>query len=302
MQICAGDEEEEENMSKKYAILSMDIEDWYHLDYFQEHHVDKSRSMLDGLVNYVDLLNAYNIRTTFFALSELSESAKDKILYVAKSGHEIACHGKHHTRPIMMDTNDFERELLESKETLSNLLGEEITGYRAPCYSIDNERYEIIKRAGFKYSSSSMNIPGHPLYGNLDLSSYDQPMKSVFCKDEFYEFSLSTKKFMGKNIAVSGGGWIRLFPWRSFMKPLIKNYLKDADVYTLYIHPFELSNEHMPEVDGTSILTNVRAHRGLGRVPSRVEQLIDLLKKHGFEFVTFGEMVEELKNNSVEGN
>ena len=33
---------------KKYAVISMDVEDWYHT-YFPECDVDKSISLLDGL-------------------------------------------------------------------------------------------------------------------------------------------------------------------------------------------------------------------------------------------------------------
>ena len=42
---------------KKYAVLSMDIEDWYHLDYFAGKLPYKNISMLDGLEKYIKLLN-----------------------------------------------------------------------------------------------------------------------------------------------------------------------------------------------------------------------------------------------------
>jgi polysaccharide deacetylase family protein (PEP-CTERM system associated) len=272
----------------------MDLEDWYHLDYFKGLNPDKTKSMLDGFTNYLELLNKYDIKTTFFVLSELADIAKDQIIYADKCGHEIACHGKSHTRPLEMDTKTFEVEIIEAKEILSNLIGKEIIGYRAPCYSLDNERYEIVKKAGFRYSSSRLDIPGHPLYGDLDLSGYDQPLKTVYQKGDFFEFTLSTKKFLRKNIAVSGGGWIRLLPWSIFMKPLIKSYLKDAEVYTLYIHPFELSDIHMPKVEGASFLTDIRSHKGLGKVEHRVEQLIEVLKQDHFEFLGFKEMIDRI--------
>lgn len=279
---------------KKHAILSMDVEDWYHLDYFSGKPIDKSKSMLDGFTNYIELLNKYGIKTTFFVLGELAEIAKEQILYADRSGHEIACHGLHHTLPLKMDIGIFEKEIIAAKETLSELIGKEVVGYRAPCYSIDNARHDIIKKIGFKYSSSKMDVPNHPLYGDLNLSDYSQPIKSVYYKDEFIEFALSTKSFLGKNIAISGGGWIRLFPWNSFMKPLISSSLKDADVYSLYIHPFEFSEKTMPRVEGTTFLTNIRARRGLGKVNNRVEQLINMLKENGFEFCTFGQLANAM--------
>jgi polysaccharide deacetylase family protein (PEP-CTERM system associated) len=279
----------------KYAVLSMDVEDWYHLYYFAG-KADKGYSMMDGFGNYVELLNRYDIKTTFFVLSELADQYKEEIKYAVSCGHEIACHGKTHTRPLDMDPVQFELEITEAKAKLEDIVGREVIGYRAPCYGIDNERYEIVQRVGFKYSSSKMNVEGHPLYGEIDLSEFDQPINGVFTKDGMTEFALSTQKVLGKNIAVSGGGWIRLLPWKPLMKPLIKKYLAKDNTYTLYIHPFELSRREMPKVEGTGLLTNVRARRGLGKVEGRIEQLIKMLQENGYTVVTFNEL-HNLVNN-----
>lgn len=278
----------------KYAVLSMDVEDWFQLDYFQNKQLSNSFSMLDGFTNYLEILNQQKIKTTFFILSGLSKSLKKQIIYADKCGHEIACHGKNHTRPMTMTVQDFERELREAKDTLEDLIGKEVVGYRAPCYSIDNARYEILKQLGFKYSSSRMDIPSHPLYGSLDLRGYNQPKKGIYEKDGFYEFSLSTKKFYRGTIAVSGGGWIRIFPWECFMKPMIKSYLRDSELYTMYIHPFELSRKQMPRVNNVSILTNIRARRGLGKVQLKVKLLIDMLRSNDFQFGTFYSLIDHL--------
>lgn len=275
---------------QKYAVLSMDIEDWYHLDYFSGKQVDKSRSMLDGVANYIELLGKYNIKTTFFTLSELADSAKEIILYAAEQGHEIACHGKDHVRSVLKEVDVFQREITEAKETLTDLIGKEVIGYRAPCYSIDRERYDAVMAAGFKYSSSKIAFNQHPLYLELDLNDFDLVRPDVYKKNDFYEFELSTQRFLGKNIPVSGGGYIRLLPW-FFMKPLISSYLSNSDVYVLYIHPFELSSVEMPKNPGVSFLTNVRARKGLGMVISKVEQLIIMLTNYGFEIMPFDEII-----------
>ncbi len=281
-------------MIDKYAVLSMDMEDWYHLDYYRKCATDRSVSMMDGVRNYVDLLDAHNMKTTFFVLSELIEQHKNTIMYIADHGHEIACHGKTHIRPMQLSVSDFEEEIKSAKASLEDVIGREVIGYRAPCYSIDNQRYEIVRNAGFKYSSSRMDIPGHPLYGDLDLTGYNQPFPGVYEKDGFYEFTLSTTKFLGRNIAVSGGGWIRLFPWRPLMKPLIMGYLDSAQLYTLYIHPFETSRVKMPKVKDASFINEIRAKRGLGKVESRVEQLLCMLEDRGFKAETFGDLAKIL--------
>ena len=289
------------NSQKKYAILSMDVEDWYHLDYFQGKNLDKSKSLLDGFVNYIDLLNKHKIKTTFFVLSELVEIAEEHLKYAVDCGHEIACHGKTHIRPLAMNTEDFEKEIAEAKATLAEVTGKDVVGYRAPCYSIDNERYEIVKKLGFKYSSSKMDVPNHPLYGDLSLSGFNCLQDNIYEKDGFMEFALSTKKLFGKHIAVSGGGWIRLFPWHLLMRPMINSYANSSNTYTLYIHPFELSNRQMPKVKNINFLTEMRSRIGLGKVTPKIESLISILKDNDFVFDTFVNIREELlkKKHSI---
>ena len=64
---------------KNYAVLSMDIEDWYHLDYFREKNVNMSYSMLDGVNNYLSILESHDIKTTFFTLGEIANSLKSDL-------------------------------------------------------------------------------------------------------------------------------------------------------------------------------------------------------------------------------
>ncbi len=278
---------------KKYAVLSMDVEDWHHLFYFNG-RADTSYSMLDGFTNYMDLLHRYDIKTTFFVLSELVEQAKPQICHALSCGHEIACHGKTHTRPVDLSPVDFEREITEAKLKLEAVTGKEVIGYRAPGYGIDNERYQIVQKVGFKYSSSKMDVPGHPLYEELDLSGFEQPVKGIYRKDGMVEFALSTQKFFNKHLAVSGGGWIRLLPWAMLMKPLIKRYLEEAKSYTLYIHPFELSRKEMPKVPSVGLLTNFRSRKGRDKVEDRLEKLIGMLIEQGFTFMTFSGVRSEV--------
>ncbi len=283
-------------MNIKRAVLSMDVEDWYHLNYYLG-KADKSYSMLDGFSNYIELLNRHNIKTTFFILSELADISKEQIMYASSCGHEIACHGKTHVRPLDLSPQEFAHQISEAKAKLEDIVGKEVIGYRAPCFGIDNERYKIVKNVGFKYSSSKMDVTGHPLYGELDLNDFEQPVKGIYIKDGMTEFALSTQKLCMKNVAVSGGGWIRLFPWNFMMKPLMKKYLSNAESYVLYIHPFELSKKPMPKVPDIGALTNIRARRNLGKVEDKIEQLIEILKLYDFKFMPFSSIVNEMSSN-----
>lgn len=276
----------------KTAVLSMDVEDWYHLYYFLD-KADKSYSMLDGFTNYIDLLNKHDIKTTFFVLSELADSLKSELNYAVSCGHEIACHGKFHIRPLDLSITDFEKQLIDAKSKIENVIGKEVIGYRAPCYGIDNERHQLLHKIGFKYSSSKMNVPDHPLYGELDLTDFIEPIKGIYAKDGMTEFSLNTESLFGKHIAISGGGWIRLLPWSILMKPLIKKSIKSSYIYSLYIHPFELSKKQMPIVHGSGLITSIRARKGLGKVDIKIEQLIEILKDYNYCFDTYSNLISK---------
>ena len=56
----------------KIAVLSMDIEDWYHLDYFNKDNCDRSFSYLDGVERYCDILTRHQVTSSFFVFTILS--------------------------------------------------------------------------------------------------------------------------------------------------------------------------------------------------------------------------------------
>ena len=60
----------------KYAVLSLDIEDWYHLDYFPKNKSDLEYSMLDGLDVYREILASHNILSSYFVLGEIAQPLK----------------------------------------------------------------------------------------------------------------------------------------------------------------------------------------------------------------------------------
>ena len=56
----------------KKAVLTLDVEDWYHLDYFDRHQCDTKNSLLDGLDVYVELLDSLSLPSSFFVLGEIA--------------------------------------------------------------------------------------------------------------------------------------------------------------------------------------------------------------------------------------
>lgn len=274
----------------KYALLSMDIEDWYHLDYFADMSVDTRQSMIDGLDVYRDIVAANQIPTSYFVLGELINPMASVLRQLADAGADIGVHGWSHRRPLLMEPLELKKDLTKTKKILEDVIRKPVLGYRAPCYSLDRDRLDVVRDVGFVYDSSRIIFEEHPLYGTLDLHGFIEQIPNVYRADGFFEFQLSTLPFAGFNVPVSGGGYIRIFPW-FFMSRLIKYYLHKNVTYLLYIHPFELSRKKIPILPkGVSVSSKARFSLGLGGVEKKLHKLIELLKAENYEFITFTDL------------
>lgn len=280
----------------KRAVLTMDLEDWYHLDYFRPEDCDKNHSLLDGLDVYRDLLNTHRISSTFFVIGELVHHYGSILRELAMEGHDIGCHGWGHIRPLTMSVTAFKGDLERSKGEIEEAIGDPLFGYRAPCFSLDRERLDIVQGVGFSYDSSRIDFADHPLYGTLDMRGFEKVSKHTFRRDSFFEFEVSTFKVGRKSIPVSGGGYLRIFPW-FLMRWLIRRYLSSNTLYVLYIHPFELSIRSIPPLPtGTGAVTKLRFRTGRSGVVAKLSKLIGLLRDSGFEFSTFRDIRQNCLN------
>lgn len=278
----------------KKAVLSIDVEDWFHLDYLDRHNCDTKYTMLDGLGIYIDFLKSSSLTSSFFVLGEIAEKNIDFYKNLVEEGHDVSSHGWDHQRPMTMQIKNFTNDLKKNYKVMKKINGNKKFGYRAPCFSIDRNRLNIVKNSGFSYDSSRIDFDNHPLYGSIDMNGYKSIDKNIYIKDDFLEFETTTTTFLGRNIPISGGGYLRIFPW-FFMRNLITNYLNNQDLFVFYIHPFELSQLAAPEFPkSSSALTKYRFNFGRETVLDKLKFLIDLLDSKGYSFTNFSKLREEL--------
>lgn len=277
---------------KKYAVLGMDVEEWYHLDYFLDEKTDKSQSTLDGIEIYLTLLKKYGIKTTFFVVGELVEKLESVLKRILNEGHEIALHSFHHKRPLSMTLEEFRIDTEKTIKIIKEKLQYEVKGFRAPCFSLDKERLNILQQLPLKYDASKINFNNHQLYGNLDVSDFQNLAPDIYFKDSFYEFETSTVSMLGKNIPISGGGYLRILPWK-VTEYLLQTYLKKQKNYFFYIHPFEFSrNYNIKLPSDTEMITKFRFHHGRKTVENKMHRLIKVLKENNYEFVKFEDLLK----------
>lgn len=282
----------------KKAVLTLDVEDWYHLDYFDRNVCDTSTSLLDGLNVYVEFLKSLSLPSSFFVLGEIAEKKVEFFKTLVRAGHDVGSHGWNHIRPLTLSVSDFRADLDRSFKIMKEINDDIAFGYRAPCFSLDRERLDIVRDSGFSYDSSRIEFGDHPLYGSINMNGFENITKTIYRRADFMEFEATTFPIMGKKIPISGGGYLRLFPW-ILMKTLISRYLKQNDLYVFYIHPFELSQLDLPEIPrSTSNLTKFRFSHGRKSVLDKITKLVNLLRSKGYSFTTFKEIQKEMDNSN----
>lgn len=275
--------------TNKIAIFSIDVEEWYHLDYFKNSDTDKSKSVMDGLHTFIKIVNAHDIKASFFIVGELIQYLKKTIKKLDAEGHDIGLHSYFHKRPILQKVNEFITDTSDTLSEMKLILPNNSFGYRSPCFAIDRQRLDEVIKLGLQYDASKICQKEHPLYVNLDLKGFARETQDIYIKDSFKVFEITTIKFLGVNIPIAGGGYLRMIPWPLYIW-LLKKHLKKSTFINFFIHPFELSNANFALPENTSYLTKFRYNYNRNKVEKRLNKIIMLLKKDGYNFKTFSQM------------
>lgn len=107
-----------------------------------------------GLDRVLYTFEQYGIKTTFFVPGKVAENYPKAIEKIIQGGHELALHGHTHTGMAQLSRQEQQQELLLGKAALKRLSGIEPVGFRAPEGELTLETLELVKEAGFLYSSS----------------------------------------------------------------------------------------------------------------------------------------------------
>lgn len=267
----------------------MDVEAFSDTECINYSNYDDGNDRIDGFDEYIELLDRYDIKSTLFTVGDFASKISDRLKCALQNGHELALHGFNHSVIHETDEEFFKDNMQKSKEELSTLFGTEICGFRAPFFAMDNKHLNILKELGFKYDSSYLSFLKARHNVGFDTTDFSVLREGMLADNGFYEFSLSLGRLFGFPYPVSGGGYIRLAYW-NFIKPVIKNYIKNHDFYVFYIHPFELSRVKPPKIKGLRGYDRFYLNAGLKNYKKHIEELILMLKKEGYEFITFNKL------------
>lgn len=226
-------------------ILTVDVEDWFHIcgvesigDHRSWHKYEPR--IIQNIVNLLNIFSAHQAKGTFFVLGWIAEKFPELVSKIGKRGHEIATHGYGHQLIHQQTPEEFTDDLEKSLMILKGITGQQISGYRAPSFSITNKSLwalEILERYGLKYDSSVFpttrtdgGLPGAQIF------PYKVDLKEG---KKIWEFPVSVISFFKFRLAYSGGGYFRLLPY-SLIKGQIKKANNSGKPALIYLHPREI--------------------------------------------------------------
>jgi polysaccharide deacetylase family protein (PEP-CTERM system associated) len=267
--------------------FSVDVEEYFHASALEEwipqaRWDDLSRRSPERMQWLLDVLEAREVKGTFFILGWLAEREPAMVRAIAGGGHEIASHGWDHRRVTSLTPEEFRDDVTRSKALLEDLTGCDVLGYRAPSFSIlpgFEWALDVLLEAGFVYDSSMFPVRIHPWYGYP--AAPRDPHIVPRDSGSLVEIPPATLKVGGLNLPAAGGAYLRFFPL-SLVRAGLASAGKRGQPGTLYLHPWELDTD-MPDIPAPW-KTRLRMKGGIGNMARRVSALL-----HSFDFCTMRE-------------
>jgi polysaccharide deacetylase family protein (PEP-CTERM system associated) len=255
----------------------------------EEAYIDRARELyeIEKNVDFIlDLLSEFNVKATFFFLSNFAREFPSLVRKVGNLGHEIASHGHEHIRIYDINRNEFSERIRSAKYLLEDIASKEVYGFRAPDFSITESSIwalDILKDVGFIYDSSIYPFGYHDVYGikNTNPFIYKLPNGLI-------EFPLSTIKFFNRRLPFGGGGYFRVYPM-FFTEMCLRKINKIGEPCMFFIHPYEVG-PIIPDIPNISAYRRFRHYYNCDNGNKRLERILSKFK--------FGSAIEVLSTNN----
>ncbi|MCU7799669.1 MAG: DUF3473 domain-containing protein [gamma proteobacterium symbiont of Lucinoma myriamae] len=254
--------------------MTVDVEDFFQVSAFEDsilrsdwenfpHRVEKNTNRI------LDLFDAHDIKSTFFVLGWVAERYPGIVKRIIDQGHELASHGYGHQRVTFQSRSEFREDITQAKTILEDMSGVQVTGYRAPSYSINKENHwahDELFDAGYLYSSSVYPVK-HDLYGIPDASRF-----AYQCENGLLEIPVTTVKIANKNFPAGGGGFFRFYPYVISRWNIQQVNICDKQAAIFYFHPWEIDPEQ-PKQHKANLKSRFRHYLNLHKTEKRLIRL-----------------------------
>lgn len=272
-------------------ILTFDIEDWYCHDCESGDRDWNSKEVriYSGVDRILDSLSVRNQKATFFVLGWLAEHHPSVIRKIKDCGHQIGCHTYQHELLTRFDKRQMHEDTMRAKSAIEDVIGEEITAFRAPAFSITESNlyaFDVLAELGFKYDCSL--FPAERDYGGMPGYGIGEPRIINHSGYLFKEFPINPANILGKKIVFSGGGYFRLFPYW-----MIKELTRRQNYTMTYFHPSDF-DPGQPDMKHLPLLRRWKNRVGLNGAFEKYERYIS-----DFDFVNLEQADELIDWNQV---
>lgn len=213
-------------------ILTFDIEEWYIEKKFSGGRREKYQEFDKYLKLILDKLDETNTKATFFCLGKIASDFPEVIKSIAEKSHDIGCHSNEHLWLTKMSEKQLQQDTHDAISALEDVCGQKVISYRAPAFSIgDNNKWaiEILANEGIEIDASI--FPAKRDFGGFSSFPTDSPTTISYNGITIKEFPICLTKFMGKELAYSGGGYFRFFPYW-----FVKNKINSSQYNMSYFH------------------------------------------------------------------
>ena len=267
-------------------VLTIDLEDWYHVCSPGAHLPvvpPSRRRVVRNAERLLSLLAEYHVKATFFVLGSVAEDEPSLVPRIAAAGHEIASHGYSHSLVSLLSPETFRDEVRHTGSILERQCGVRPVGFRAPQWSISTASswaLEILREEGYRYDSSCNPLP---FVG--DARGDRHPFMVRTPAGPILEVPpMVTPSIIG-NLPTGGGWGFRFFP-RALIGRTVARLNGAGFPAVLYVHPREL------DAGGPRVrLPLLRSFAAYGPRTDAGQRLRFLLQR--YRFGTLRQMVEQ---------
>lgn len=233
-------------MNPVSPILTVDVEDWFHVCGDSEYSdpstwATRVKRVHVGVERILEALDGSSSMATFFVLGWIARQSPALVRRIAEAGHEIGCHGDLHRRVFEMSVEEFREDLRTARDTLQEILGSGVTSFRAPEWSMrspENPAFQVLAEEGFDLDSSL--VPARPV-------GLETNPKEPFFLDTPSGRILEVPPLMGTFFfrkAMLGGGVCSRLSRESRVHAAIERSIEAGSPPVLYLHPWEVDPQH----------------------------------------------------------
>ena len=257
--------------------MTVDVEEYFQVGAFEniiaEQQWDHWQSRIEANVAAIlAMFDDAGVKASFFILGWVAQRHPALVARIAAEGHEIASHGFGHARVHQLSPETFRSDIRKTKKILEDIIGQSVTGYRAPSFSINQHNlwaYNILHEEGYLYSSSVAPLY-HDHYGWPDAPRFAfHPLAG----NPILEIPITTMRTAGINFPAAGGGYFRLLPLALSRWAIAKVHERDQQPAIFYFHPWEIDPDQ-PYVAQAPLKSRLRHYIFLKKMQPKLHKLL----------------------------